>query len=85
MPRKRAPSKDDKREPSDGQKRTIITLSVSSDDVERLQQAFAAGKLAELGVIDLTVLPSNSTSKTWGESEKKRRLRPDPGSPALPE
>lgn len=72
MPHKKESSKKDGKK---GQT-TLITVSVSAEDLQRLQKAFAEGRLKEFGVIDMTISPTPETEtprKRWGEAEHRKR------------
>lgn len=57
------------------EKRTTLTVSVAPEDAERLREAFAAGKLADLGVIDIQLI-GDGQQKQWGLAEVVRRDKP---------
>jgi hypothetical protein len=67
-------------------KRTIVTIRLTAEDAERLETAFAEGKLKELGVLALTRVEERTMGKQWGKSEHARRSESAPGddTPPLP-
>ena len=60
--------------PASHTKQTILTLSMSSDDAEKVLSLFATGGLKELGVLDVTVVPVSTplARKQWATVETQR-------------
>jgi hypothetical protein len=54
----------------------LIAVEVSVEDAKRIQQAFADGKLKELGIIDIkSDTELDPTSKEWTEKESEKAKR----------
>jgi len=67
---------------SDTTKRRIITVQMATEDLPRLQRAFAEGRLAELGIVDIRVVgPTELTSadspatNAWAAKQQRQKHR----------
>jgi hypothetical protein len=79
--------KDDSAKKTAKGKGTIITLSMSPEDAERLKQAFAEGRLKELGITEIEFPPEEPEpgKKQWRQDERrKRRKTKGDDTPPLP-
>lgn len=48
-------------------KHTIITIEIAAEDAERIEKAFAEGKLADLGVVEIRRVEQGE--KRWTAAE----------------
>ena len=64
-------------------KQTIMTMSLTAADAERLKKAFADGLLAEFGVLDIQLVPEpNATKGKWAsKSIGRKKTDEDVGKP----
>lgn len=61
---------------SDDGQHTLVTLSLSKDDAEKLIARFNDGGLADLGVIELQVTPAKVGPRTSKWKDRARTERP---------
>ena len=65
-------------------KNALVTIQMTLEDAQRLQQAFSEGKLKELGITEI-VTDIASLQKQWSDTVRLKKLGPQArGTPPLP-
>jgi hypothetical protein len=60
---------------------TVITVALEAEDAAKLKQAFADGRLADIGIINIKFLTESESQDVYGKwTQKQAQKGPQPDS-----